>query len=78
MLHASGIEFSRSYSGTLSSDGAISLKTAPYPQQPESVDAHITGYSTGVYAITGTFSDVYVADCVITYTITSGHLDTVP
>jgi hypothetical protein len=78
VLHASGIEFSGSYSGTLSPDGAITMKTAPYPQQPESVDARITGYSNGVYPIAGTFSDVYVADCVITYTITSGHLDTVP
>jgi len=78
VLHASGVEFSGDYSGTLGSDGAFQLETAPYPQQPETVDAHITGYQDGVYPIEGTFSDVDYGDCVINYTMTSGHLDTVP
>lgn len=73
-LYASPVELSGNFEGTLSRDGSFHLATAPYPDEPDSVDAHVISKHGSEFVVAGTFSNDWLGNCVLTYRITSGYI----
>ena len=75
VLHATGIEFSGDFTGPLQAGGAFRISTVPYPAEPNVIDASVTGLVNGQYLVAGTATENYASTCLITYKMTSAHID---